>query len=399
VTGEVTAPLAGTRVIEIGRFVTGPYSAQLLADLGAEVIKIEDPEGGDPFRGWARSRIGYGAPFLAFNRNKKSLTLDLKHAKSREIVTRLAAKSDVFIENFRPGVADKLGIGFDALSAINARLIYCSITGFGRDGPYAQRPSYDIVGMGLAGLLSQLVDLQQPQVRGPALSDALTGMFAAYGVLAALQARERTGRGQRVDVNQLQATMSFMNEPYAGLFASGKSSDSLDRPRASGVFTFICSDGKPIAIHLSSPNKFWQNFVTACGHPEMIDEPRFRSHEDRQKNHEAIRDRLAPEFGKKTRSDWMTILEKGDVPFAPIYTLDEAVADPQARHLGMVQTATHPERGEVKTLGYPVNLSETPLGPFVAPAMLGEHTDEILQSVGYGAEDIAALRKDGALGR
>ena len=394
-----SGPLAGCRVIEIGRFVTGPYCAQLLADLGAEVTKIEDPEGGDPFRGWNRSpaKAGYGAPFLAFNRNKRSLTLDLKHPKGREVVARLATTADVFIENFRPGVADKLGIGCETLSAANGRLIYCSITGMGRDGPYAQRPSYDIVGMGLSGLLSQLVDLNDPRPMGPALSDALTGLFAAYGILAALQGRERTGRGQRVDLSQLQATMSFMNEPYAALFASGRAPDALDRPRASGVYTFICGDGKPLAIHLSSPFKFWKAFVTAAGHPEMVEDPRFRDHQDRITNHQAAHDMLAPAFGRKARDEWMAILEKADVPFAPIYTLDEVVRDPQVQHLGMVQTAVHPTRGKVQVLGYPISLSDTPLGPATAPAVLGEHSDEILAEVGYTAEEIRALRDQGVL--
>jgi formyl-CoA transferase len=392
-------PLAGCRVVEIGRFVTGPYCAQLLADLGAAVTKVEDPQGGDPFRGWGRSRgkDGYGAPFLAFNRSKRSLTLDLKHPRGREAIARLAAKADVLIENFRPGVADKLGIGYDALAAANARLIYCSITGMGRDGPYAQRPSYDIVGMGLSGLLSQLVELENPRPMGPALSDALTGVFAAYGILAALQGRERTGRGQRVDVNQLQATMAFMNEPYSALFASGRAPDALDRPRASGVYSFLCRDGKPIAIHLSSPAKFWKAFVTAAGHPEMIDDPRFREHEDRRRNHAAAHDLLAPAFRSRSRAEWMTILEQADVPFAPIYTLDEVVEDPQVRHLGMVRTVTHPARGELRVLGYPVALSDTPLGPPTAPALLGEHTEEILTEAGYTSEEISALRKEGVL--
>jgi crotonobetainyl-CoA:carnitine CoA-transferase CaiB-like acyl-CoA transferase len=186
-------PLSGYRVIEAARFVTGPYACQLLADLGADVIKIEDPEGGDPFRGWDRDS-GYASMFHAFNRNKRSLTLDLRQPRGREIVARLVKNADAFVENFRPGVADKLGIGYAALSAINPRLVYCSISGVGRDGPYAQRPVYDIVGQGLSGLLSLLVDLDDPHPVGPTFSDTLTGLFAGYGILAALHARVKTGR-------------------------------------------------------------------------------------------------------------------------------------------------------------------------------------------------------------
>lgn len=385
--------LAGCRVLEIGRFVTGPYAAQLLADLGAEVIKIEDPKGGDPFRGWGRvGWAGYGPPFIAFNRNKRSITLDLKAGEGREVFKKLAAKADVFIENFRPGVADKLGIGYEALAKDNPRLIYCSITGMGADGPYAQRPSYDIVGQGLSGLLSQLVDMNNPKPMGPAFADSLTGLFAAYGILGALQARERTGRGQRVETSLVQATMSFMNEPYSGLFASGKSPVASERPKISGVFCFVCGDGKPIAIHLSSPNKFWVAFAKATGHPEMLVDERFREHSGRYKNFDAIQATLIPTFASKTRAEWTQILEAADVPFAPIYNLDEVIEDPQVKHIGMVNHATHHERGPVRVLGYPVKLSDTPLGPVEAPSTLGEHTDEILSELGLSAAEIAGLR-------
>ena len=390
--------LAGCRVLEIGRFVTGPYAAQLLADLGAEVIKIEDPKGGDPFRGWGRTGWdGYGAPFLGFNRNKRSLTLDLKAAEGRAIFKKLVSKADVFIENFRPGVARKLGIAYEQLAADNPRLIYCSITGLGADGPYAQRPSYDIVGQGMSGLLSLLVDVKNPRPMGPAFADALTGLFASYGILAALQGRERTGRGQLVETSLAQAAMAFMNEPYSGLFANGKVPDAFDRPRASGVFCFVCGDGKPIAIHLSSPNKFWESFAKAAGHPEMLEDPRFKQHSGRHQNSEVIRQTLVPEFAKKTRAEWALILEQADVPFAPIYELDEVIEDPQIKHIGMVQHATHPERGAVRVLGYPVKLSDTPLGPVTAPSTLGEHTDAILAEVGVDAAEIARLREAGVV--
>jgi crotonobetainyl-CoA:carnitine CoA-transferase CaiB-like acyl-CoA transferase len=391
-----SGPLTGIKVVEAARFVTGPYAAQLLADLGAEIVKIEDPAGGDPFRGWGKEG-GYGSPFLAFNRSKRSLTLNLKSKHGREIVERLARDSDVFIENFRPGVADKLGIGYDALSAINPRLIYCSITGMGRDGPYAQRPSYDIVGQGLSGLLGLLVELDEPRPMGPTFSDTLTGLFAAYGILAAIQGRERTGRGQRVETSLLQATMGFMNEPYTTLFASGRSPDAFERPRASQVYAFTCSDGLPLAVHLSSPEKFWRAFATAVGHPEMIEDPRFLRHADRRKSWPLIDARLKPVFATKTRAEWMGILIAAEVPATPIYQLAEALEDPQVQHLGMIESATHPVRGKVDLVGFPVTLGETALGPVTAPATLGEHSDEILQELGYSAAEIAALRQDGAV--
>ncbi len=393
---EGKGPLAGYRVIEAARFVTGPYAAQLLADLGADVIKIEDPKGGDPFRGWGKEG-GYASMFHAFNRNKRSVTLNLRHARGREIVRRLAGNADVFIENFRPGTAEKLGIGYAALSALNPRLVYCSISGMGSSGPYADRPVYDIVGQGLSGLLSLLVDMKDPRPVGPTFSDTLTGLFAGYGILAALHARVRTGRGQLVETSLLQATMGFMNEPYTTYFGSGQAPECYDRPRASKVCAFLCSDGLPIAIHLSSPEKFWRNFVTAVGRADMIADPRFLTGRDQQKNWHIVQEMLAPIFATKTRREWFDILVAAEVPVAPIYRLDEALEDPQVRHLGMLKTATHPERGEVRMMGFPVTLNATPMGPVEAPDTLGQHTDEILGEIGCDAEEIAQMRSDGLI--
>jgi crotonobetainyl-CoA:carnitine CoA-transferase CaiB-like acyl-CoA transferase len=386
-------PLSGYRVIEAARFVTGPYASQLLADLGAEVIKIEDPEGGDPFRGWDE-RGGYAPMYRAFNRSKRSLTLNLRHAQGRAIIERLVANADVFIENFRPGVADKLGIGYARLSQLNPRLVYCSITGMGRDGPYAQRPSYDIVGQGLSGFLSLLVDLKDPKPVGPTFSDTLTGMFAGYGILAALHARVRTGKGQLVETSLLQATMGFMNEPFMTYFGAGKPPAAEDRPRLSKVFTALCRDEKPIAIHLSSPQKFWRAFVTAAGRAELIEDPRFLTGRDQQKNWHIVHEILRPVFREKTRAEWFEIMVAAEVPVAPIYQLDEALADPQVQHLGMIRKAIHPEKGEVSLVGFPVTLSGTPLGPIKAPDTLGEHSGQILQELGYSAEEIARMRAE-----
>jgi crotonobetainyl-CoA:carnitine CoA-transferase CaiB-like acyl-CoA transferase len=386
-------PLSGYRVIEAARFVTGPYACQLLADLGADVIKIEDPDGGDPFRGWGQDG-GYASMFHAFNRNKRSLTLDLRQPRGRDVVARLAAGADVFVENFRPGVADKLGVGYAALSKRNPRLVYCSISGLGRDGPYAQRPTYDIVGQGLSGLLSLLVDLGDPKPMGPTFSDTLTGLFAGYGILAALHARVRTGKGQLVETSLLQATMGFMNEPYTTYFGSGRAPDAYERPRLSKVCAFVCADGLPIAIHLSSPVKFWRAFVTAAGRADLIDDPRFRTGRDQQKNWETLKAILRPVFATKTRGEWLEIMVAAEVPVAPIYRLDEALEDPQVKHLGMLRHATHPERGDVRLMGFPVSLSETPLGPIKAPDTLGEHTNDILAEIGCTPDEIARMRDD-----
>jgi crotonobetainyl-CoA:carnitine CoA-transferase CaiB-like acyl-CoA transferase len=390
-----TGPLAGYRVIEAARFVTGPYAAQMLADLGADVIKIEDPAGGDPFRGWGETQ--YGPVFQAFNRSKRSITLDLRDSRSLPVMAKLISSADVFIENFRPGVADRLGLGYEALSQQNQRLVYCSITGMGADGPYAQRPTYDIVGQGLSGLLGLLVDRHVPKPTGPTLSDTLTGVYAAYGTLAALHARERTGRGQLVSTSLLQATIGFMNEPFATLFGSGLAPAATDRPRASQVYAFLCADELPISIHLSSPPKFWQNLMRAVGREDMLADKRFDTHRNRQKHWTVIQAELAPIFRTKARAAWWEILVAEDVPAAPIYQLDEVLADEQVRHLDMIKTTTHPERGPVRVVGFPVTLNDTALGPISAPPTLGEHTNEILTEIGFGDDDILRMQSDGML--
>jgi crotonobetainyl-CoA:carnitine CoA-transferase CaiB-like acyl-CoA transferase len=392
---EASSPLAGCRVLEIARFITGPFAGQLLADLGADVIKIEDPQAGDPFRGWGDDL--YAPQFVAYNRGKRSLTVDLRHPRGPEIVRRLARSADVLIANFRPGVAERFGIGYDQLKDGNPRLIYCLITGMGETGPYVHRPSYDTVGQGLSGLLSLVINPNDPRPVGPSWSDNLTGLFAAYGILAALQARERTGRGQRVDTNQVQATMAFMNEAYAVLFDSGKAPDPFRRPAASQAYAFTCKDGLGLAVHLSSPEKFWRGFIETVGRPELADEPRYVTRAQRVQHWAELQEELRPAFLTKTRAEWLEALDKADVPVTPIYTLDEALADPQVQTLRMVHEIEHPNHGRRKVIGSSVTLRDTPVVEMQPAPALGEHTDEVLGEAGLSADEIAALRGDGAI--
>ncbi|WP_434106087.1 CaiB/BaiF CoA transferase family protein [Paraburkholderia caffeinilytica] len=388
-------PLKGIKVIEIARFVTGPFCGQLLGDLGADVIKIEDTNGGDPFRGWSVESDGYGAPFVAFNRNKRSLTLDLRAPESRDILFSLIDGADVLIENFRPGGAAKLGIDYDMLKSRNPKLVYCAITGVGTTGRYAGRACYDAVGQGLSGLLSLLVDREDPQPVGPTFSDTLTGLFAAYGVLAALNARATTHLGQRIDTSLLQATMGFMHEAYAVFFKTGHVPNAYSRPQASQVYAFVCRDGLPLVVHLSSPDKFWQGFVTALDRTDLAADARYKTHGARRQHWKTIHAELKPLLAAQDRAYWLERFAAADVPAAPIHQVNEALDDPQVREAGMQIFADHPKHGRIDMVGYPVTLSDTPSPQVIAPPVLGEHTDTILAELGYDAESVRRFHERG----
>src|SRR6266481_1633836 len=254
----MTSVLQGIRVIEQGTFITGPCAGMMLADLGADVVKIESPEG-DPYRSYQGDH--YSPHFQAYNRNKRSIALDLKHSADRVVFDGLVREADVFIQNFRPGTAIRLGAGPERLCAINPGLIYTSISGFGSSGPYAERPSYDSVAQALRGFLSVVVDSNRPRFLGPALADAITGIYAAYGVLGALVQRGRTGQGSLVEVSMLEAMAHFAVEPFAAYFALGTTPTSSDRPRLAQAYILRTADERLIAIHLSSLDKFWQGLL------------------------------------------------------------------------------------------------------------------------------------------
>ena len=371
--------LDGISVLEFANYVSGPYAGMMLADLGAEVIKIESPGGGDPFRGWGAA--DYSATFGSVNRNKKSVILDLKSKEGRAAALALASRADVLIENYRAGAMARLGLDYESLKHVNPRLIYLSITGFGSTGPYAERAGYDTVGQAMSGLLSVLTNLSKPEPMGISLSDHLTGMMAAYGVLGALMARERTGRGQRVETSLLAATIAFLGENAARFFETGKRPTRETRARSAQVYAFTDVRGRGFVVHLSSPPKFWQGLTIAAGHPEWQEDPKFRTKKDRQENYHLLHEALAGVFRQNEREHWLDVLRKNDVPSAPIYTLDEVFADPQVQHLGLKRELPHPKIGHVSLVGGGITLSDTPAEiRSVAPAY-GEHTDEILARV------------------
>ena len=382
--------LAGIKVIEAASYVTGPFASLLLADMGAEVIKIEEPERGDPFRGWGDKL--YAATFCSLNRNKKSLTLDLRHAEAGDIARRLIANADVLIQNFRPGVMDKRGLGFDDTKKINPQIIYCSISGFGPKGPYRDMPGYDTIGQARSGLLSLLTDPGKPQGMGISFSDHLTGMYACYGILSALVNRMLTGEGQHVETSLLRASVSFVSENAARYFETGHVPRRKHRTTTAGVFAFEDQEGLPFVLHMSSPDKFWFGLFEVVGKPEWAQDPRFSNRKGRIENYDALVEQLQPIFRSGRRDEWLRRLFEKDVPAAPINTLDEVFADPQVREYGFPKEVEHPTMGKIKLVGSAVDMSRTPPRINRPPPMLGEHTDEVLGSLGYDANGIASLR-------
>jgi crotonobetainyl-CoA:carnitine CoA-transferase CaiB-like acyl-CoA transferase len=374
------AALAGLRVIELGTFITGPCAGMMLADLGADVIKIESPEG-DPYRSYQGGH--YSPHFQAYNRNKRSLALDLKKSADKELLDRLIREADVFIQNFRPGTAERLGAGVERLRGINPRLVYCSISGFGATGPYVERPSYDSVAQALSGFLSVVVDPANPQFLGPALADAITGIYAAYGVLGALVRQARQGQGALVEVSMLEAMAHFAVEPFAAFFALGAAPRSSDRPRLAQAYILKAGDGRLIAIHLSSLEKFWTGLIEALEAPELAADPRFSTRLARIDNYATLRTELSARFAKHNLAHWEARLRSQDVPYAPINSIEQVVQDPQVEHLGLI-VPVEGAHGGTQAVRPAVQFAGERAQSVRAAPLLNEHGTAIRDALGRG---------------
>jgi crotonobetainyl-CoA:carnitine CoA-transferase CaiB-like acyl-CoA transferase len=372
--------LSGIRVVEQGTFITGPCAGMMLADLGADVVKVESPTG-DPYRAYQGGQ--FSPHFQAYNRNKRSIALDLNVPADRKVFDELIANADVYIQNFRPGTAERLGAGRQRLQELNPKLVYCSISGFGASGPYAERPSYDSVAQALSGFLSVVVDPERPRFLGPALADAITGIYAAYGVLGALFERSSTGRGRLVEVSMLEAMAHFAVEPFAAFFALDRAPTSSDRPRLAQAYILRTSDGGLIAIHLSSLEKFWEGLVSALDAPQIGGDERYRTRQGRIDNYETLGAALDAQFSRQPLQHWVERLGANDVPFAPIHRIDEVVQDPQVRHLGLVVPVERAHGGK-QAVRPAVQFDGTRATGVTSAPLLDEHGPDIRRALAAG---------------
>ncbi|GGL94236.1 CoA transferase [Pseudooceanicola nanhaiensis] len=368
-------PLSHIRVVELGTYITGPAAGMHLADLGAEVIKVERPGTGDPFRAFKGGL--YSPHYQTYNRNKRSIALDTKDPEDLATFHALIATADVFIQNFRPGVAEKLGAGEEELRKHRPDLIYCAISGFGPSGPARDRPAYDTVAQAASGYLRLLTPPENPRVIGPAIADSVTGQYAAMACLAALMERTQTGEGRRIDISMLEAMCHFNLDSFTHYYSVGEVMGPLSRPVVSQSYTFECADGKWIAIHMSSPTKFWEGLLAATGQEQLNDDPRFNERLERIRHQDELIGIFTPVFREKSRDAWCDLLEEHEVPYSPAYDSDEALEDPQAQHLKIKVEAPSRELGTFTTVRPPYNFDGKPELDVTAPPVLDEHGDDI----------------------
>lgn len=402
--GEEALPLAGVRVLDMTNVLAGPYAGYQLALMGADVVKVEVPGSGDLARQLGASAElngrGLGASFLAQNAGKRSLTLDLKTPGGREAMTRLVRRSDVLLENFRPGVLERLGFGWKDLSAINPGLVYCAVSGFGSDGPLSGRPAYDQIIQGLSGMMSTTGTSGTGPLRaGFPIADVLGGLAAAFAISTALVRRERTGRGSSVDVSMLETAITAMGWGVSNYLSAGVEPVPIGNENATAAPSgaFATADG---ALNIAANKQ--EQFEALCavvGAPELARDPRFAQREDRKTHREALREALEERLGTRPALEWEGELARAGVPAARVLTVAQALELDQVAHRGLVHTLPFPggEERELRVLGSGVRVDGAPLGPRTAPPLLGEHTEQVLRETGFSDREIDALREEKAV--
>lgn len=394
--GPAAKALEGIRVLDLTRLLPGAFCSQMMGDLGADVIKIEQPGVGDYNREWHPRHLHESGSFLLLNRNKRSLTLDLKNAAGKDTILRLVESADVLMEGFRPGVMERLGLSYDALCEINPRLIYCSISGYGQDGPYRLKPGHDLNYMAEAGALQLFGKADEgPIVPGLSIADVGGGsQMAITGILAALFARTHTGRGQYIDVSMHDGVISWLALHGAEYLFGGIEPRGGEQPyigQAPCYNVYRCADGKFVALGIIEEH-FWHRL---CDHLDLEEERnrQWPSGDDAERQ----RQLLARIFARQTRDEWVTELEPVDIPFGPVLGMEETFSNPHVLHREMLIHVDHPREGTIPQLGFPVKYSGTPCAIHAPPPMLGEHSDAILAEIGYSAEEIAAMRAQGVI--
>jgi len=388
-------PLEGIRVLDVTQVMAGPFCTMLLADMGADVIKIEKPGGGDEIRKTGPPFInGESAAFLAINRNKRSIVLDLKATDGIEILSGMAEKSDIIVQNMTPGRMDRLGLGYNQIHSINPSMIYCSISGHGATGPDKNKPGFDLVAQGLSGLMNLTGhDDDMPTKVGVPITDLNAGLYAAYGILSAYINRLKTGKGQHVDISLLEAGIAYTIWESAIFFATGTvpGASGTSHPLIAPYQAFSTKDGH-ISVGAANQSK-WTQLCVAIERLDLLDDPRFTSNGLRMENKKQLQEILGEIFKSQETGHWVKVLEKSGVPCGAIVNLSQAYSSPQMKEREMVVNIEHPTAGTVGNIGIPIKLSETP-GSIRRPAPIyGQHTDEILQEFGYKKEDILAFRE------
>jgi len=391
-----TYPLAldGIRVIDLSRVIAGPWCGALLADFGADVIKVEDTGAGDESRTWPPHKDGETAAYLLFNRNKRGMTLDLKAPEGVEIVKKLVKDADVLVENFRTGTMESFGLGYDVLSEINPRLIYCSVSAFGRTGPRKDSPGYEALMQAFSGIMSITGEPGGQPVRSAvSFLDLTTGILCALGVTAAVHQRERTGLGQRVDGSLLDTAVGLLAYHAEGYLLAGLVPKALGsgHPSLSPYRNFKCKDGQWVFIAAAN-DRFWQKLTRALDVEWMTKDPRFVANKDRVANRVELERMLEEIIGDHEREPLLKKLDEADVPATPVNTVDQVMNDPQTIERGMIQRVTHPKLGEIPVVGTPLKFSRMNPGVRRAAPLRGEHTDAVLAECGLTAEQIQMLR-------
>lgn len=398
-TARHPGPMAGMRVLELAQIMAGPTCGMMLADMGADVIKVEKLPGGDDSRGYSEPRVnGVSAPFMVLNRNKRGIAVNLKQEQGREVLLRMVKDADVLIENYRLGTMEKLGLGYETLRELNPGLIYCSISGYGRDGPFADKGGFDLIAQGMSGLMSFTGEPGRPPVKtGNSITDINAGVLAVIGITAAYVHKLKTGQGQMVDTSLLEAGLQQTYWQAAVYFANGTSVGPTGSAHllTAPYQAFQASDGW---INIGGANQAnWERIAEVLGHPEWKQDPRFSNNTGRMENLPALCEVMNAVLVTRSKSEWIAAFDAAGVPAGPVLSVGEALTHPQTLARNMVVEVDHPQAGHTRALGCPVHFSETPTAVLRPAPMLGEHTRELLSEYGYSAQEIDTLVAAGAV--